>query len=258
MSIEAWENRYTVRKFSETNREINPEHLKYLETALNNLPYQCNVKSDVWIYLGSSDRDLEFRKWLMENIYNMYNKKHDFKEHMLPVYQAPAIMLCVKTGRAWLDTPGSKSKNAYLEQSRPKRDIDDIAHRAEGMFTGVIISTMLNFGYKVGTFRCTDGLERDTPSDKLEYFTNYIKDRFETELADMFQTAEPERFKFDPGTVVAFGPEDEKYIDTKTGKALKPGTNKAEWNGYGFHSYKMARRNTHDIPSCIFQYGIFL
>ena len=38
MSIEAWENRYTVRKFSETNREINPEHLKYLETALNNLP----------------------------------------------------------------------------------------------------------------------------------------------------------------------------------------------------------------------------
>ena len=31
MSIEAWENRYTVRKFSETNREINPEHLKYLE-----------------------------------------------------------------------------------------------------------------------------------------------------------------------------------------------------------------------------------
>ena len=30
MSIEAWENRYTVRKFSETNREINPEHLKRL------------------------------------------------------------------------------------------------------------------------------------------------------------------------------------------------------------------------------------
>ena len=44
MSIEAWENRYTVRKFSETNREINPEHLKYLETALNNLPYQCKTE----------------------------------------------------------------------------------------------------------------------------------------------------------------------------------------------------------------------
>ena len=185
MSIEAWENRYTVRKFSETNREINPEHLKYLETALNNLPYQCNIKSDVWIYLGSSNRDLEFRKWLMENIYNMYNKKSEFKEHMLPVLQAPAIMLCVKTGRAWLDGAGDRLAS----------DIDDIANRAEGMFTGVIISTMLNFGYKVGTFRCTDGLE-EYPNDKIEYFSNYIKDRYESQLAHMFQTNDPEEFEF--------------------------------------------------------------
>jgi len=242
MSTEAWENRYTVRKFSDTNREINPEHLKYLETALNNLPYQCNVKSDVWIYLSSSNKDLEFRKWLMENIYNMYNKKSEFKEHMLPVLQAPAIMLCVKTGRAWLDGAGD----------RLSRDIDDIANRAEGMFTGVIISTMLNFGYKVGTFRCTDGLE-EYPNDKIEYFSNYIKDRYQAQLAHMFQTNDPEEFEFEPGTVVAFGPEDEKYINIKTGKALVPGTNKAEWNGYEFHSYKIAGRETYDIPSCIFQ-----
>jgi len=242
MSTEAWENRYTVRKFSETNREINPKHLEYLETALNNLPYQCNIKSDVWVYLDSSSRDLEFRKWLMENIYNMHNKNHDFKEHMLPVLQAPAIMLCVKTGRAWLDGAGD----------RLSRDIDDIANRAEGMFTGVIISTMLNFGYKVGTFRCTDGLE-EYPNDKIEYFSNYIKDRYESQLAHMFQTNDPEEFEFEPGTVVAFGPEDEKYINIKTGKALVPGTNKAEWNGYEFHSYKITGRKTHDLPSCIFQ-----
>ena len=121
------------------------------------------------------------------------------------------------------------------------------------MFTGAMIAILLNFGYKVGTFRCTDGLERDTPSDKLEYFTNYIKDRYETELENMFQTAEPDRFKFDPGTIVAFGPEDEKYIDVKTGKALKRGTNRAGWKGYGFHSYKISGRTTYDIPSCIFQ-----
>ena len=242
MSTEAWENRYTVRKFSETNREINPKHLEYLETALNNLPYQCNIKSDVWVYLDSSSRDLEFRKWLMENIYNMHNKNHDFKEHMLPVLQAPAIMLCVKTGRAWLDGAGD----------RLSRDIDDIANRAEGMFTGVIISTMLNFGYKVGTFRCTDGLE-EYPNDKIEYFSNYIKDRYQAQLAHMFQTNDPEEFEFEPGTVVAFGPEDEKYINIKTGKALVPGTNKAEWNGYKFHSYKIAGRETYNIPSCIFQ-----
>jgi hypothetical protein len=254
MSIEAWENRYTVRKFSETNREINPEHLKYLETALNNLPYQCNIKSDVWIYLGSSDRDLEFRKWLMENVYNMWNQKHEFQEHMLPVLQAPAIMLCAKTNQAWLDGAGD----------RLAKDIDDIANRAEGIFTGAIIAIMLSFGYKVGTFRCTDGLERDTPSAKLEYFTNYINDRYQDELANMFKTKlaeapfinrnkDPEEFKFDPGTVVAFGPEDERYIDVKTGKALTRGTNKAEWNGYGFHSYKITGRTTYNIPSCIFQ-----
>jgi len=242
MSIEAWENRYTVRKFSETNREINPEHLKYLETALNNLPYQCNIKSDVWIYLGSSDKDLEFRKWLMENIYNMYNQKGEFKEHMLPVLQAPGIMLCVKTSRAWLDGAGDRSSS----------DIEAIADRAEGMFTGAVIAIMLNFGYKVGTFRCTSGLE-EYPNDKIEYFSNYIKDRYESQLAHMFQTDDPEEFEFEPGTIVAFGPEDEKYINIKTGKALVPGTNKAEWNGYEFHSYKITGRQTYDIPSCIFQ-----
>ena len=252
MSIEAWENRYTVRKFSETNREINPEHLKYLETALNNLPYQCNIKSDVWIYLGSSDRDLDFRKWLMENVYNMQNQKGGFKEHMLPVLQAPGIMLCCKTSKAWLDTPGVKVNGKTPNASRPQNDIDSIADRAEGMFTGVILSTMLNFGYKVGTYRCTDGLEKDSPVQKLEYFSNYIKDRYESQLADMFQTDDPEEFEFEPGTVVAFGPEDEKYINIKTGKALVPGTNKAEWNGYKFHSYKITGRQTYDIPSCIF------
>ena len=236
MSIEAWENRYTVRKFSETNREINPEHLKYLETALNNLPYQCNIKSDVWVYLSSNKRDLEFRKWLMENIYNMYNQKGGFKEHMLPVLQAPGIMLCCKTNKAWLDTPGVKVNGKTPNFSRSAQDIEHIGYRAEGMFTGVIISTMINFGYQVGTFRCTSGLEEEAPQQKLEYFSNYIKDRYESQLADMFQTDDPEEFKFEPGTVVAFGPEDEKYINIKTGRDLVPGTNKAEWNGYGFHS----------------------
>tara|TARA_B100000989_G_scaffold152727_1_gene113936 strand:+ start:1722 stop:2453 length:732 start_codon:yes stop_codon:yes gene_type:complete len=243
MSIEAWENRYTVRKFSETNREINPEHLKYLETALNNLPYQCNIKSDVWVYLGSSDRDLEFRKWLMENIYNMYNQKHSFQEHMLPVLQAPGIMLCCKTNKPWLDGAGDRSSE----------DIEDLGNRAEGIFTGVILSTIINFGYKAGTYRCTEGLERYSPMQKLEYFTNYIKDRYEKELAHMFQTEDPEEFKFSPGTVVAFGPEDEKYIDKKTGKTITRGTNKADWNGYGFHSYKIEGRKFDSIPSCIFQ-----
>ena len=242
MSIEAWENRYTVRKFSETNREINPEHLKYLETALNNLPYQCNVKSDVWIYLGSSDRDLDFRKWLMENVYNQWNERDQMQEYMLPVLQAPGIMLCCKTDKPWLDGAGD----------RPDDDIKDLANRAEGIFTGVILSTMLNFGYKVGTYRCTDGLEKDSPMQKLEYFSNYIKDRYESNLAHMFKTDDPEEFEFDPGTVVAFGPEDEPYINVKTGRALVKGTNVAEWEGYKFHSYKMQGRKFYDIPSCIF------
>ena len=248
MSIDAWENRYTVRKFSETNREINPEHLKYLETVLNNLPYQCNTKSDVWIYFGSSDRDLEFRKWLMENVYNLWNNKDQMQEYMLPVLQAPGIMLCCKTDRPWLFGP---------PKDIPKpRDQIDLANRAEGIFTGALISTLIHLGYKVGTFRCTDGLEQNNPNSKIEYFSNYIKDRFESQLTDMFKgpvkTNDPETFKFDPGTVVAFGPEDEPYINVKTGRALVKGTNVAEWNGYKFHSYKMQGRKFYNIPSCIF------
>ena len=242
MSIEAWENRYTVRKFSETNREINPEHLKYLETVLNNLPYQCNVKSDIWIYLGSNDRDLEIRKWLMENVYNQWNEKDQIQEHMLPVLQAPAIMLCCKTNKPWLDGSGD----------RPARDVEDIANRGEGIFTGALISSLIHLGYKVGTFRCTEGLEQENPSSKLEYFSNYIKDRYESHLAYMFKTDDPEEFEFDPGTVVAFGPEDEPYINVKAGRALVKGTNVAEWQGYKFHTYKMSGREYYNIPSCIF------
>lgn len=242
MSIEAWENRYTVRKFSETNREINPEHLTYLETVLNNLPYQCNIKSDVWIYFGSSDRDLEFRKWLMENVYNQWNKKDKIQEHMLPVLQAPAIMLCVKSSKPWLDGSGGT----------PVRDQEDLINRSEGMFTGALISTLIHLGYKVGTFRCTDALEQDDPNGKIEYFSNYIKDRFESHLTHMFKTDDPEEFEFDPGTVVAFGPEDEPYINVKSGRALVKGTNVAEWNGYKFHTYKIQGRKFYNIPSCIF------
>ena len=66
MNPDVWTNRFTVRKFSETNREINPEHLEYLETVLNNLPLQCNTKSDIWIYLDDSDK--EIREWLEGNI----------------------------------------------------------------------------------------------------------------------------------------------------------------------------------------------
>lgn len=242
MSVEAWENRYTVRKFSETNREINPEHLKYLETVLNNLPYQCNQKSNLWIYLGSNNRDLEFRRWLMENVYNQWNKKDQIQEHMLPVLQAPAIVLCARTNKPWLDAAGDRSAT----------DIKDLSNRAEGLFTGALISSLLHLGYKVGTFRCTDNLEQEAPIKKLEYFSNYIKDRYENHLAHMFKTDDPEEFDFEPGTVVAFGPEDEKYINIKTGRALVKGTNVADWNGYKFHSYKIKGRQFYDIPSCIF------
>ena len=39
----------------------------------------------------------------------------------------------------------------------------------------------------------------------------------------------------------------------KTGKSIEKGTNKANWNGYGFHSYKIEGRKFDSIPSCIFQ-----
>ena len=47
---------------------------------------------------------------------------------------------------------------------------EDLINRSEGMFTGALISTLIQ-GYKVGTFRCTDALEQDDQNGKIEYFS---------------------------------------------------------------------------------------
>ena len=64
-----WENRRTTRLFSEENKTIPDEDLKYLATVINNIPSQCSIKSHFWLYLGQSEEDMNIRKWMADNIY---------------------------------------------------------------------------------------------------------------------------------------------------------------------------------------------
>jgi hypothetical protein len=242
MNPDIWTNRFTVRKFSDTNREINPEHLEYLETVLNNLPLQCNAKSDLWIYLDDSDK--EIREWLINESYWMENKEG--REHMLPVVQSPGMFLCVKTPeKAWLMSADYESPEV----------IEELSNRHEGMTCGVLLSELLNLDYKVGTFRCHQGFLQDYEVKK-DYFTNYMYTTYKEQLEVMFETSEwsKDDIYFEPGVAVCFGPEAEEHFNVQTGivhEKSKKGGQRAKWNSLGYYRWKLQGRKIYDVPKCI-------
>lgn len=242
MNPDVWTNRFTVRKFSETNREINPEHLVYLETVLNNLPLQCNTKSDIWIYLDDSDK--EIREWLVKEVFWMNGPEG--REHMLPVIQAPGIFLCATTpNKAWL-----------MSDQESQKTINELAIRHEGMTCGVLLSELLRLDYNVGTFRCNAGLEENN-EDKRDYFTNYMNTTYKEQLEVMFgsdQDGQTDNVIFEPGIAVCFGPEAEEHFNIKTGMVYKESKEQGQrdtWNSIDYARWKIQGRKIYDIPKCI-------
>jgi len=254
MDAKQWTNRYTVRKFSETNRTIPTEHIDHLETVLNNLPLQCDAKSDIWIYLDDSDSDI--RHWLLKNIY--WQPKNDVKhpdiprEYMIPVAQAPAMFLCVKSGPStWL----------YSEEHKEKV-IHELATRHEGMGLGVLLSEILNLGHKVGTFRCTEGQFHEGNEDqKIAYFTNWMWNNYEDKLTGIFGNRDgtkPNQVSneqandaiwFDPGVAVCFGPEAEQFTDPVTRKVFDPSLPRfTQWEGYDYMQWKIQGKAWNYLP----------
>lgn len=209
-----WENRTTTRLFSETDNIIPDEDVKYLQTVINNIPSQCSIKSNFHLYLGQSKEDMKIRQWLADNIYWTPQYEDDnedmIKETMLGIIQAPSIITCVRTSTPW----------ANPEEEKTVADQIHLADRSEGLHAGVLLSTLLNMGYKVATFGCTAGvssLGKETKQSLLDEYTNIIRERYGKELQEMIDTFPGKKGNWDdihffPGITQCFGKE---AIDNK-------------------------------------------
>lgn len=236
-----WENRYTTRLFSEENKTIPDEDLKYLQTVINNIPSQCSIKSHFWIYLGQSKEDMEFRTWLADNIFYIMQEENgvEIKEHMLGVIQAPAILLSVRCNEPWANT----------EPDKTEEDHEGLAIRSEGFHAGAILSTLLNMNYNVATFGCNSGLYDKDYHIKTNQFQNMIRDRYADELEALISTypvpGNWDDIRFSPSISTCFGPE---AIDNKETKGdfnvwLSP-------TGKKYDYYHGAKQRT-PVESCI-------
>ena len=204
-----WENRRTTRLFSEENKTIPDEDLKYLATVINNIPSQCSIKSQFWLYLGQSEEDMNIRKWMADNIYWMPDDRDESenprRETMLGIIQAPAILTCVRTSSPWANPETGKSAD----------DHEQLADRSEGFFAGAILATLLNMGYKVATFGCTAGasaLGRENRLAIYDEYTRVIKEKHSNELQEMIDkfpgpSGNWKDIQFFPGVTQCFGAE---------------------------------------------------
>jgi len=210
-----WTDRYTVRKFSEDSREIKSQDLQYIKNIFKHIPTQCGTKSVIWLYLSDQGKDLEFRKWLIDNVYSaeLNFEGKTIREYFLPVYQSPGLFLAINSNITFIDM---KDKNDYVgyqnrEYEKIEYDYSRISMRNEGIYTGVLLSELLHLNYSVGTFGCTNYFGKDK-ENKTKYFTNYLKENYENELKSIvnYQSNDVyDNIVFIPGTTITFGPKGE-------------------------------------------------
>lgn len=197
--LKVWENRYTVRRFSDQNRTIKQQDLEYLKNVIAHVPTQCAIKQTIWIYLSDQGKDLEFRKWLLDNCF--WTENHIgtewVKEYMLPVYQAPGLLLSLGTNIPFVN----------IDEPKDKQELSELAVRNEGIYIGVILSELLQLGYQVGTFGCIKGYHKENYQSKYEYFNQYLNENYKKELSNLISEDKLKKTYFDPGVAITFGPE---------------------------------------------------
>jgi hypothetical protein len=158
MDINKWKNRYTVRKFDETNIPTD-EQIQHIVDVIKYVPSQEGKFDHVWIVL--SPNDSSFKKWLTKNVFYHDNDSQG-REFMIQVLTAPYVFLCVR----WLDN-GEEILDC-------KRNI--------GIHAGTILSEALFLGLDAATIGCTTGI---TPKNKnydnvILEFNKKIKQKYKT------------------------------------------------------------------------------
>lgn len=225
-----WDDRHTCRLFSSTNRDIKAQHIDHMKSVISNMPAQCGIRSNFVLYLGESKQHLKIRQFLLDYCYWMMSINSDtkgpgsenqpIKEHMIPILQAPAIFCVIRTDEPYCNP----------ERNDPKDDISTLAIKEEGIYTGIIMSELMNLGYHIGTFGCTRGWYNNEQGNK-KYFKKLLLENYNKELDSILGKYKAwNELEYFPCCSIAFGPE----LDDDPQMVNKPGIAKrfAQWKNY--------------------------
>ena len=162
MDIENWKKRYTVRKFDET---VIPDKDKidYMSKVIEFIPSQNGVVDHQWVLLTPRDNDL--KKWLVDNVYNVFDDPQRHREYFTVIAEAPYVFHSIRL-----------QSEEFVNLNRKNTEY----FRTNGFHAGVLVCEAVELGLDVSQICCNDGMLRDD-YDAQEY-RNLIWDRFGSEL----------------------------------------------------------------------------
>lgn len=150
MNLDAWKNRYTVRRF-DTEHVPDKKLITHLVDCIEHVPLQLGNIDHVWTVLGPDDADL--KRWLVDNIYNVKDENMGHKEYFTMLAEAPYVLHSFRV--TW--DPSITRLNKMNE-----------VIRNNAFHAGVIVSEALHLGLDVAQICCTDGLLQ-TPDGRNGY-----------------------------------------------------------------------------------------
>ena len=187
--IEDWERRYTVRCFDD-KQTIPDEDVNHLKKFFKHVPSQQSLVNNIWFTL--TNEHMEFRIWLLENIFyfvhdgegrtiahlteEQRDKSKHVKEYMVSVISAPLVFFNV----------------IAITEDLVFQD----AYRNSGIAAGAVGSEALRLGYDIAFKGCTSGLfwqdnvykKKENTDKKLETMNEWLYKIFGDELKEKPET----------------------------------------------------------------------
>lgn len=166
-ALDKWQNRYTVRKFDES-QPVSDEHVDHLKSMWRFMPTQQSLNDNIWIALTPEYDDLKL--WLIKNIYNYPDEDENAVEYMMPVLTSPLTFISMTIRHRDL-----KKGIDFWEYDQGD------ANRNIGLHAGIIMEEALSLGYDVATIGCTHAYN-DNFDVLQKGFDNKIKEYFDSAI----------------------------------------------------------------------------
>ena len=189
--IEDWERRYTVRCFDD-KQTIPDKDVNHLKNFFKYVPSQQSKIDNIWFTL--TNEHMEFRIWLLENIFHFVHngeggtiahlseeqreKSEHVREYMVSVISAPLVFFNV----------------IAITEDLELQD----AYRNSGIAAGAVGSEALRLGYDIAFKGCTSGLfwqdneykKKENIDKKLETMNEWLYKIFGDKLKENTETDE--------------------------------------------------------------------
>lgn len=161
--VERWQTRYTVRSFFEDDIP-DIEKINQLSEVIQYIPSQNGVADHQWVLLTPEDKEL--KRWLVDNIYNVWDDDKQHREYFTMIAEAPYVYHSFSI-KATMPLDFERKPSEYF--------------RTNGFHAGAMVGTAVQLGLDVAQICCNDGIL--TEDFDLETYRDKIWARFGDELS---------------------------------------------------------------------------